>query len=265
MGDYFAILAARANGAAESVRPLLAARYETLPAWPAGESPGLLEVEEQVLPPAVTSPGLAQGAQDSEVQGRPSREARISSPARQFTGKDDPAAGSVAEAPPAWKTPAPNAEQIHELHWDSARDVPKKSTSTDGEILPEAAGRHHRAAAPPLADDGSGQNERAGHREDRPPIEPTRLAASRTPPATQAVALRPQVPSVEPRSLSPAPAANEAATPAQAAPPIHISIGRIEVQAVFPPAASVPPPPRQNNPGALSLADYLGRRTSGRP
>jgi hypothetical protein len=43
--------------------------------------------------------------------------------------------------------------------------------------------------------------------------------------------------------------------------PIQITIGRIEVQAVVPPAPSAPPPPRRT-PTGLTLAAYLATRNS---
>lgn len=56
--------------------------------------------------------------------------------------------------------------------------------------------------------------------------------------------------------------AAEAANPAtDTAPEVHITIGRLEVNA---PSRPTPPPPRPRGPAPLALGDYLARRAGGR-
>jgi hypothetical protein len=45
---------------------------------------------------------------------------------------------------------------------------------------------------------------------------------------------------------------------------IRVTIGRIDVRAVFPPAAAAPAPARKTPAGALSLDDYLKQRSEGK-
>jgi hypothetical protein len=71
-------------------------------------------------------------------------------------------------------------------------------------------------------------------------------------PVREASALRP---------LAPPPLPPRAATPAAAAPPVHITIGRLEIRATKEPAATTTAAPRAN--ATPSLASYLRRRSDG--
>ena len=83
------------------------------------------------------------------------------------------------------------------------------------------------------------------------------LATNPAPPA-----IRPVRPSIVPRAGSPR--IPTALSPADATPPtVQVSIGRVEVRAIFPePQTRRPAPPRPRP--AVSLDDYLNRRNGGR-
>ncbi len=84
---------------------------------------------------------------------------------------------------------------------------------------------------------------------DAEPVAPRAVVAEILPRETTARAR------AEPQRAQPAPPPHAAQTP----PAIHVTIGRVEVRAVTPPAARPAPQPKPVKP-AMSLADYLEQR-----
>jgi hypothetical protein len=183
------------------------------------------------------------------VSGRPSAEGV---PGR--TGRDRPTRSPAAtrDESPVVPTPGaaerqsrPRLEPAIELTLNERVNSPAVPSSPGTESTPSSgtAGRESRTALEP-----------ANPRPEPTPVETPRPAT----PAT--VVVQPHV-TPAPRAEPAGPAlAGRAATP-KPAPTIQVTIGRIEVRAVPPPA---PPPKQRSAPPVMSLDDYLRQRDGGR-
>jgi hypothetical protein len=78
--------------------------------------------------------------------------------------------------------------------------------------------------------------------------------------------IAPDVAAAEATASVPKPvrASSVALNDASPLPVIRVTIGRIEVRAVFPPAATPPTPARKPPAGTLSLEEYLKQRSEGK-
>jgi hypothetical protein len=260
MNDYFSILAARVTGAADAVRPLLPSRYEPTPNLLVPEDVfDLVESKQEITIPR---PARVADVSQSAV---PQRDAR-SSP--KVVNKDH-----TSDRLPEMNLSAQTivAARIQ----PSAEDVPEARRQPTDAIKPKAAGKKTVEAK-------GGDVIPRGTRIPKQP----RAAADTisTPPRVRGLEPRPQEASMRaamyqrpgpfdgigPRSKEsgrvgtrPTPQRAIAAgtgNPPKTGPDVHISIGRIEVHAVHPPAAA--PVRSRKTPSIVSLEDYLARRNA---
>lgn len=235
MTNFLSRLIARSTGRAEVAHPVLAPLFATGPAL-ASDSPS-----------------------DGDVEG--GRIAAPASPARPMAGRRRPLdaptpalrpreAGSplaATAAPPAVAAPRVTTAPVRRADDESSRDEgrpwsaergPEERPTVRGRPRVVASARPTRARATPA--DGV-EEPRSAAKAPRPRIEP-RLAELRTG--------RPKI--VDAGTIEGAPA-----------PIIRVTIGRIEVRAVSPLAASRPVAPAARKDDRLSLEEYLkplGRR-----
>lgn len=289
MSDYFALLAARLAGASAAARPVIRTRFEPetpLPGAPAADSPdpngppgAFSETTREVPAPPPTPPmpprrfpapardtaerPPAPAPLESQVPAIPDAERRTARPDPAPRPSDVPAetaASSVRAEASSPRDPLPSQTPIRPAPESTAerepgparqpapvaRIAPPESrslaTESASEVVPasEPTGQTRRIRVSPEA------MRRSEHEE---PAE----AGANSRPAT----VRPFGDGVAPRGNAAAPRPGTERGGAEP-PTIEITIGRIEVQAVFPPAVIAPPvAPRKPT---QSLEDYLERR-----
>jgi len=291
MSDYLSSLAARSlDPAGTAVRPRLASRFEPLPSTvaaplrmePPEEGPGFEDTVEVVSPEpprARRTPRRPDVAEEVEPLQSPA--ARIATPRRRNARRENEPEQEILGLEIRSPEPLESGAWQHRL-----------SPHLPGPPLPAslpAAGRGGRTAeeagpSSPLSPGGrEGGWEREGWESEGPrrqgsaiEVEPLAsqpppkvLAAepssplrrdpdARTPVKAKTDAapiLQPRVTVVE---REPFPVPREERAPA---PTIQVTIGRIEVRATPPPAQ--PSRPRPTAPSALSLEEYLRRRSKG--
>ena len=245
MSDYLSNVAAKSLNLIEPIHPRLASRFEPLPAidWLTAGLPLEAEPVEEAPRPASMAFEAAQLSVSAPVSAPPTAAPR------------QPLAAPMAVVPTT-----PDRSPV---------DQPLQSlrNSTTGDVVPPSA----RSSTRP-----SSARRHEARQQGRPtslPIQDAPLATQTTgdapssviPSIPATVGARPAVaPHVE--SVTPVTPATPTVSPpvSQSAPTIRVTIGRIDVRAVMPPA---PPAPRSrpSRPGpTLSLEDYLQQRREGR-
>ena len=278
MSDYFEILASRIAGAPEALRPVLPSRFEpvetTFGKADEGDEgdPRLVVLEVQRDAPLPTPP-LRSQAKDEHFE----REAPA--PVQQRAPAVQPPPASPPPQPPGRKLPEPAiaASESHEQPSGPSEPVnaqqlspviapapPPRPPTLDltppspAEPEPESGRRSlsrptllPHEPEPPLFQrkarlrDRRAEDESSPTRDRRP--NPTALPIDQAPP-------RPEPPPNRGEPL------HATAAPAAALPPIQITIGRIEVEAMLPPAPTAAPAVRRAAVPRLSLDEYLARR-----
>lgn len=282
MNSFLQHLIERSTAGPEPIRPRLASPFEPLFQVKTGEP--LLpaaELEEEPRPRAAAQAPAARALEAPRVPAPqpPIREAERPAPARVVPQvepnlhrrtTEQASEGERIARPPAARTT--QQEDRAERPRPTSRVEPKPAPLP----APETAARHGRepeqrpgsVAAAPVAPPQQQsqvqpqQRAHAGHEPERPrtaAVEPnvrsrreefeaTRLAGEIVP--TTAPPAAPLPPPARPPVAEPPPA-----------PRVQVSIGRVEVRAVFTPPAAAPSRPR---PGpAMSLDDYLKQRDGG--
>ena len=264
MSDYLANLAARSLNAATTVQPRLASRFETsfaaarlTPEDGFGLETGVaVERRAPPVPPAFASPN-----QDGcPCRDRPRRRIR----SRPLRGRRWPASESRTSrrhqrtrqarglpSPRSTGRPAAAASQ------DSERpDVP---TRWD-------AGSRRSAAVPPLRTQvpslwPTNRPPSPKHRASVPSL----LAGTRCETLPRAARIRPALtPRVTPTAMTPRSAAEQREPGPAATPTIRVTIGRVEVRAIVPPAPAPPRAAPARSGPMISLDEYLKQRNGGR-
>jgi hypothetical protein len=278
MSGFLQRLAERSRpGAPEALRPVVAEPFL------APEGPLELErVEERDVrpaqPPASPAPQApappARPAAPREPSAAPEAPARPPLPARE-EGPAQTAAGKGGEPPAALPSELPRraaeASSTFDRYTTKTRTSPRADAPAEATpslpVVRHEAGKPPEETAPP-ARPAPKQPEpaprepapeapivvRTVHRPEPepPPREPRAAAGVEGAPAAPAAAPRPQP--------GPRPARRAAASPAP--PPVEVSIGRVDVRAVFEPPAQEPAPAPSAAP-AVSLDEYLQRRDAG--
>jgi hypothetical protein len=263
MSDFFTRLAARSTDPPPEIRPRLTGLFEPPPV--SVETPRSRGLDNRGL----------------ENDGQPSREqASLARPAPAPIGRVahvEPAAGGTA-IPPA--SPPHMRRLSLDASWPPPREAADPPVRTRSQVLhpdsTSATDTDRVAARAPRADEG-------GHR--APTSEPVRtvvtgveaLPAGTRPligprpgglpvePAPDArLAPREGQPRVTPVVRPADRGAAESQTPPDARPVIRVTIGRIDVRAVMPPAPPAPTPGGAPPRPALTLEAYLSQRNEGR-
>jgi hypothetical protein len=293
MNDYLSNVAARNFNLIEPIQARLASRFEPLPAvdWPLAAGPSESEPGEEsrspagiafaaapwsispavVMPPTTapqmsltTSPGLLTASQPPASQPTPPQPTAPLATGPTATG-NRPGQDAVHTAP--WShthLPTSTGDEARQPEgfalppiWNVPPGTSPTALASSSEALatPDAIVAWP-AVTPPGRPVGA-----------LPPTAPTVRAPSSGPPATPGTVIaRPAVtPSDEPvMAVRPATPTVSPPVPQSVPPAIRVTIGRIDVRAVMPPA---PPAPRSrpSRPGpTLSLKDYLQQRREGR-
>ena len=279
MSDFLSRLAARSLGRATIVRPRLPGRFESPIGAPAATPVDLEVVEEAAAPvgdrgrsPPRDRPATPAQRKPAEVGAvplsplpRPAKPASLASRAAPVAPPVPvavPAPSTPSAALPPGVPPVPLAPIVPSTVPVAARLEPLPTPAPPREPLRPAV-----RAVPPTAQAApivSPTRRELGRiewiapdkREDQRTTEP-----SADEPDVRIVAVSPPVTMVVPRQSAEQAEPLKALPPASpAAPTIRVTIGRIEVRAVSPPA---PAEPRSAAAPALSLEEYL--RRGGRP
>lgn len=265
MSDLFTTLAREALGVPMAIAPRGRSRFEA-PSSPlnlAAESEDVSAAVSDVAPPpagivaeprriGATPPRAAphehawETATDGEILPQP-----------EFEPAETPHEPVSSEPVRMMGEPAHPAAQAARPAAEAARPAPAPLVAR-----PQAAAQPLRSTAPvaradEMRDDGAPPPAMS----DAPALPQRRLPPDAEPAAPRAVVpeiLRRETAApvhAEPQHAQPAPQPHAAQTP----PAIHVTIGRVEVRAVTPPAARPAPQPKPVKP-AMSLADYLEQR-----
>jgi hypothetical protein len=258
MSDLFTTLAREALGVPMPVAPRGRSRFE------APSSPLNLAAESEDMSAAVSDaapPPAGIAAEPRRSSAMPPRAA--SHEHARETASD----GEILPQPefePA-ETPRESARPSSEplrMMSEPARPAAEAARPAPAPFVarPQAAAQPVRSAAPVARADEIRDDEVPPPAISDAPAPPQR----RLPPDAEPAAPRAVVPKILHRETA-APAHAERAQPApqphaaQTPPAIHVTIGRVEVRAVTPPAARPAPQPKPVKP-AMSLADYLEQR-----
>ena len=264
MNDYFAILAARVTGAADAVRPLLPSRYEPTPNLRVAEDVSdLVESKQEITIPrparvtdvsqsavhhrnAPSSPKVVNKDQMSD------RSPEINlSPQTIVAARIQPSAGDAPEA---------RRQRTHAIKPKAAGK--KTVEAKGGDVIPA---RHSHSKATPRRGrhdlDSAASTADSNRDLRRRQCSPKCTRRSRP---FDGIGLRSKESGRVGKRPTPQRAiAAETRNPAKTGPDVHISIGRIEVHAVHPPAAASV---RSSKiPSIVSLEDYLARRNATGP
>lgn len=260
MSDFLTHLAARVLAPAASVRPKLASLFEPLTATGAlNESPlfGLQTVEDAASD--------QHGTPDFETANH-RRPAPAEAGADATTGEANPVSPSAnsvrlsqinsgsesrdrsTEQPPALL--APRSSRREEAH--SSSEPSQKLQPSVASPTIHSTTQHLAASPPPTIPNQPKTASRPGTEET--PFHPLLVPPPRDGRAPEPI--RP-APSAHTTPRAPAPTAESLVPP----PAIHVTIGRLEIRAVTPPAAQARP--QSTRAPVVSLEDYLRQRASG--
>ena len=289
MSDYLNKLAARALGRREAVRPRLASIYEphngaqTPPLGEAesAEPPSFTQTTDVLSTIRPTSPTIAPlseprpPAQDSIGQGTFTRE-----PQANYT-TSEPARES-REMRPSTPSPLVQREALYDatvrLKDDDRNVADRPRTGRAEPVAPVEVVRQekrmsHAADAGDRREAKSADAVEESMRELRARVasleaagveasknrEAVKTAASPNIPAPQ----QPSPPALAPRAAPPVPVRGDVRR--EEPPQINVTIGRVEVRAVFPASSFEAPRPAAPRPNpAITLAEYLKQRERGR-
>jgi hypothetical protein len=252
MSDFLTALAASALGIADGVEPRSRSRFEDAPGAAWGEQ--TVEIE---------APGPAVGAIET-----PRAQAAVARPASpEIAGETAvPPAAPFAEPPAPEPAPEPATEPTVIRRVRVAEAPPARAPAPQPELT-DAPRRSERVTEPeaqPIEPVRVLRASDAAAERDAPPpaVSPPALAAREPPTPIVIVPDRVEPARSEAPPSAPARPDATAAHPAEPpAPVVQVTIGRIEVRAL--PAPAAPPQPAAKFAPALSLADYLARKTRG--
>ena len=280
MSDYFAILASRIAGAPEALRPVIPSRFEAVETTfgKAGEGdesdPRLVVLEVERDAPLPTPP-LRSQAKDEYFEKEAPAPAEQRAPAVQLP----PA--SLPPQPPGRRLPEPAITASESQEQPSTPSEPVDAQRLSPVIAPAPPPRPpkvnltHPSPTEPEPESGKRSLNRPTllpHEPDEPPLL-QRKARLRDPRAENAESspTRDRQPNLTALPIDQAPPRPEpplnrgdrlpaATAPAVALPAIQITIGRIEIEAMLPPAPAAAPAVRRAAVPRLSLDEYLARR-----
>jgi len=265
MDDYFAILAARVTGSADAVRPLLPSRYEAAPKLLVPEDTGSDLVESNQ---AVTVPRTARST--DVPQPAVHRPEASSSP--KLVNKNYMLERSPETSPPVQTIEAariqPSAEDLPEPRQKPAYATKRKAVPA-GETMEAESGtaipRRVRIQKEPRAEADTTSTPVRARQPQPKPQEPSLHPAMyrRSRPLNGMDSRSGDAVHANKRFTPQTATASGNENPAKKGPDVHISIGRIEVHAVHPPAAA--PATKRTAPSTVSLEDYLARRNATGP
>ena len=253
MSDYLTNLVTRTLSPEAVVRPRLPSLLEPPPEGPTTTEEARLE---ELSPSSAnrSEPTLTRRVRPPAPEGRTT--SLLAPPARQLQPTPVP-------VPPVPR-PSPPTENVTPPRPAQPAVIRPQLRETPGESLLPAPPRNVSEPRPPAALEASSL--RLGNvpdeaREEQPPP----AAADRGPPAVPTVQPALRTPFAGQPSLRPpaAPADRVRDQPGEAAPVIRVTIGRIDVRAVLPPAPPAPRPAAPTGP-VLSLEEYLKQRDGGR-
>ena len=275
MSDYFAILASRIAGAPEALRPVLPSRFEPVETTfgKAGEGdegdPRLVVLEVERDAPLPATP-LRSQARDEQFE----REAPA--PAQQRAPAVHPPPASPPPQPPGRRLPEPAiaASESHEQSSGPSEPVNAQQLSPVIAPAPPPGPPTLNLTPPSPAEPEPESGRRSFSRPTLLPHEPEkppplqRVARLRDPRAedesspTRDRRPNPAALPIDQAPPRPEPPPNRGDLPhaAAALPPIQITIGRIEVEAMLPSAPTAAPAVRRAEVPRLSLDEYLARR-----
>jgi hypothetical protein len=269
MADFLTRLIERAWGQAPTVQPLIPSRYAAIPTRFEAPPSHPLTQSEPSEPPQVNPPALHRfplSAPQPLVLASPlAPNAAIRLEASVETQPVSPGVEPVAEGMPRRPLDSPPPAQVSSPDEPAPRLQPRQVV-TGPEIrslpgfranLPQLAGLNRvapeassPAASPPLTPDPVARNSTpaTGSRPavDRPELPPAPIFLGQSA-SLSAVGLSPM---------------SRGSSPEPPAPRINVTIGRVEIRAVFEPPAKAAPPARPEP--KLSLEDYLRPSTGGR-
>jgi len=222
-------------------------------------TPPLLEARRDDSPPPAAAPS------------RPSRtiaaERLASAAASRAPGGEQGTAGrAVGATPMPARGESPPARRPPDRISPSATDEPRSAgpPSGPGQTVSAAAGEPSASGSRPVAaavaSDRSRPTDKAWRRSSTPPDAEAFLVAPAPRPDSPVHGPRHDTPRPTPPALvapRPQPAFPASPGPRAAAPTVRVTIGRIEVRAVAPPAPPILPPAPQSTQPTLSLDDYL--------
>jgi hypothetical protein len=273
MSDFFTRLAARTLEVAPTVRPRIAPLFAQGPAMPSQDQHG--SGDESALTPFDGAAGAHRGGLAS-VLSHPEADLSSSAPmdalyAAATAPPHDVAAtgprplqhGDVASPPPlASVARAADAAAIFRRPTPPTDPLSDRPPGGDVGIGPA---RHRRGvdAKPMPSVEAQRRHVGEGSEAEEEAAAPPKAHLGR--PVPMAVGHRPQL-TPSPASSAPAPVDRheEPQTPTPDAPIIRVTIGRIEVRAIMPPAPAPPRQPPSRPAPRLSLEEYLHQRREGR-
>lgn len=266
MSDLFTTLAREALGVPMAVAPRALSRFEA-PSLPLN-----LAAESEAAAPGPAPPVAETHAAEQRSDAAPPRSENIRKVSHERVREADAGSEIVSrtefvderggrehERPRAAPEPARNADERTDPAPEAARLAPASFVAA-----PVAAAQPARSFLAAVAHRDETRNDEASPVPDAPATPQRRLPPDAQPVAPRAVVpeiLRPETAArahAEPQRAQPAlqPRAAHAQTP----PAIHVTIGRVEVRAVAPPAAARPTPQPKPVKPAMPLADYLEQR-----
>lgn len=287
MSDFFSALAARSLGAAPSLAPRPASRFEA-PAAPAEPVEAPFAAAESFEAPA--GPRMQAPAPDPRPALVPPPPAPRIAPEPRSIGSDDidptrsPRRSSDEEdrgaarpsiEPSAGPPIRPSIEPIGERRIDPMPRDADRPSRAESPIVPTSSETiRPRADAPRLPDPAEPERiapVRPGREDAVAPIQPMTIPAAvrkeggDAPLPIIVPRAEPLPPVATPRlAAAPVSSASSDGAAEPAAPVIRVSIGRIEVRAAQP-APATPPQPRAGGAPRLSLDDYLRSGARRRP
>lgn len=293
MNDYLSNVAARSFGLVEPIQARLASRFEPQPAvgWPlAAALPGAEPAEEGHRPAGITF-------EEAQWSTRPASAMPSTTAPQVLFDASHPAAARLTTMPAllAASQPPPARATLHQTDVAPMATGPTATDRGPGDY-PGQSVHSSSAGDAVLAAPWSGTSPLTGRRDDarqpeRPASLPLRSALSGTPATalvpssgiaptsgtvrvsssgsaatSGTVVARPSVtPPVEPvAAVTPATAALAPAVPPSIPPTIRVTIGRVDVRAIMPPAPPAPRSRPSRSGPTLSLEDYLQQRREGR-
>jgi hypothetical protein len=264
MDDYFAILAARLTGAADAVRPLLPSRYEPASKLLVAEDTGsdIVDSSQELTVPRAARPT---DAPQSAVH-RPEAPSSPKLVNKNHTLDHSPEMSRPAQPivaariqPSAEGAPEPRRQPAHA---SKPKPLPANETmeAEDGPGIP----RRLIQKEPRAATDTLSTPLRVRETLPKPREAPLHAAMNKRSKFPDGMGPRSRESGRIGIRLTPQTAVVAGTGDAgKKGPDVHISIGRIEVHAVHPPAAA--PARNRTTPSTVSLEDYLARRNATAP
>ena len=294
MSDFLTHLVQRALSPTAEVRPRFPSRFETAPSpVPFADADFANEEKSPPRAPAQTATRFAEAPGNSAATTEQNIPRQAASPTQENLRE---ANAPVAAAPRMGATPSPSAargespvavaiaprDSTHERAGELPRGTqssspqsaspPDLATTLSPEKISRAAPTANRISTPPNPARAEPGSILPPSPEPPPHEAAARPAAFAPPPAPP----RPRKPLEIHATKSPAPRTAESAAArapaprvastapvaeAPGPPPIHVTIGRLEIRATTPPA---PPRPAAPTPARMGLDDYLHRARGGR-